>query len=236
MTDFIHLNRLLPKQTDLLIRFIPANPDLYVIGATAHKIKVQEARLHVAKVKLTIDLPKQMLYPARRFQGKVKIVNSGEQNLDWAVFSGKRPRRLYLLQVEQKTYNGHKTMNPFNLQTFDIGRIQVFFNDLSLPTNMGTTIAPDDISRCYLNTIKAVNNAQAWDISRSAYSLGYFIYVVDMTNDSSANSEYRSADKHGTVRLMIDYRKALTKAVALMCFAEYDDTLMIDEYGNPIWS
>jgi hypothetical protein len=212
-----------------------ANPELFINGS-AHKLKIMDARLYVTKVKLTVGLPKLMHYPAQRFMGKVKTLAKGEQNLDWAVYTGRRPRRLYVLQLDQSSYNGSFQMNPFNLQTFKLRRVQVLFNDLSLPTNMGTTFGDDDIFRCYLNTYKAINNSAAWDISIDAFKYGYFLYVVDLTNDHSANSDYKGVEKNGALRLLIDYSVPLSKPISVMCFAEFDDVLTIDENGHPKWT
>lgn len=236
MTDFIQLPRLLPKKCDVMLRFIPVSPELYLIGETPHKLKILDARLYVNKVKLTTSLSRELCYPTTRWQGRTKILNTGEQNLDWVPFKGKRPRRLYVIQIDQKSYDGDKKMNPFNLQTFKLSRIQVFFNDVSLPTNMGSTLGDNDLARCYLNSLKAVNNSEAWDIALDDYDKGYFLYVVDLTKDHSASSNYRSEESQGSIRLIMDYKDALTKPIAVMCFAEYDDVLTINDDGNPQWT
>ena len=69
-----------------------------------------------------------------------------------------------------------------------------------------------------------------------AYTKWFFIYAVDLTNDQNANGEYTNATKSGSVRISIDYKSALKTAITIMCFAEFDDVLRIDTFGNPTWT
>ena len=237
ITDYIQLPRLLPSQTELLLRFTPAQPSNYLMAAKGtFKLQISDARLYVRKVYLAEPLPKILSYPVSRYQVRAKTVNAGEQNVNWVPFSGCRPRRLFFVQISQKAYNGDITRNPFNLQTFDLKKIQAYFNELSLPLNTATDYAENNAARCYFNTIKAIDNSLAWNVTINEYKYGYFIYAVDLTNDQNANAEYMNATKTGSVRLSVDYRIPLKEAITMICFAEFDDTLIIDEFGNPKWS
>lgn len=234
MTDFIQLPKFLPPQTEVTFRFIPAPSALVFIGKGNPKIEVRDARLYVGRTKLTVNMPKEINFPVSRFSCRARMIAAGDQNVDWIPFSGKRPRRVFVAQIAQQTYNGNIARNPFRLQTFDLKQIQVYFNDLSLPSNVPTPC--DNLARSYLDTIKAIDNPQAWNIELEAYKYGYFIYAVDLTNDHSASKDYRSIEKQGSLRIKIDYSKPLTGAVAVLCFAEFDDVLNIDSNGHCKWS
>jgi len=237
LTDHIQLPRFIPGQTEMLYRFSPANPSTFLMAEKGtFKLQVFDARLYARKVVISESLPKELVYPVSRFHARSRTINQGEQNMSWVPFSGLRPRRMYFIQISQKAYNGDITRNLFNLQTFDVRRIQVYFNELSLPLNIATQIGDDNIARCYYNTMKAINNPLAWDISPNAYKLGYFMYVVDLTNDQNANAEYINTTKKGSVRISVDYKIPLKEAITVMCFGEFDDVLSIDESGNPKWS
>jgi hypothetical protein len=237
ITDFVQLPRLLPKQTELMLRFIPANPLLYLVAEKgSYKMKIHDAKVYVSKVHLTVSIPRKPTYPASRFNGRSRTVNVGEQNLDWTPFTGVCPRRVYILQILQKTYNGQMDKNPFNLQTFGVRRIQCFVNELSLPVNAPLTVGDSDVVRCFSNTVNAVASSESWDISLDAYTKGFFLYVIDLTRDHNANGEYFDTPSQGSVRIVIDYHKPMVDAVTVICFAETDAVLSLDEYRNPVWS
>ena len=79
LTDHIQLSRLLPAQTEVLYRFIPNDPSFF-LNATKGKfaLKISSAKLYVMKVRLSVNLPKQLHYPVSRFYPRVKIINKGE--------------------------------------------------------------------------------------------------------------------------------------------------------------
>jgi len=237
ITDHIQLSRLLPAQCEVMYKFIPNKPAFYINAKKGNfTLKIVSAKLYVMKVKLSSSLPKQLHYPVSRFFSRVRIINKGEQNIDYTAYSGKRPRRLYLTQITQQAYNGDLKKNIFNLMPFNLHEIQVYFNDLSLPVNTSTTMSSTkDILRMYFNTAKAVNNPLAWDISIDAFADGFFLYVVDLTSDLNANSSYISQTTTGSVRVNIAYSKPLSEAIALLCFAEFDDILTIDSNNNVRW-
>lgn len=236
LTDFVQLPRLLPSQIEVLFRFIPANPSLYLITKTAPKMKILDAKLYVSKVCLTLPLSIRLKYPVSRFHGRTKTVNAGEQNVEWVPYSGNCPRRLYFMQVLQKTYNGQSDRNIFNLQTFGIKNIHIYLNDISLPMNIASSFSKSNVCRSYLNTTRAVDAPQAWNISLDAFANGYFLYVVDLTSDHQASANYVLPHKPGTVRFSIDYDKPLSDAITMICFIEVDDVLTLDQYNNPSWS
>ena len=237
LTDHIQLPRVLPVQTEVLYRFTPANASLFLFADKgSFKMTIFEARMYIGKAQITEALPRELVYPVSRYQSRSKTVNAGEQNVSWVPFSGRRPRRIYLCQISQKAYNGDITKNPFRLQTFDLRRIQVHFNELSLPTNTALQFGADNAVRCYFNTAMAINNPLAWNIALDEYVDGFFLYAVDLTNDRNANGEYVNATKSGSVRISMDYRAALREAITILCFAEYDDVLTIDEFGNAKWT
>ena len=83
-------------------------------------MKISEARIYVSKVKLKVPLKMPYQCPVVKLHCRTKMANIGVQNVDWPVFVGRKPRRIFVMQVDQLAYNADGKLNPFNLQTFGI--------------------------------------------------------------------------------------------------------------------
>lgn len=245
--DFVNLSQLIPGNTQLGIRLVPANTAMTLIHARGvnYKIRIQQAKLYIGKVKLTkvalahythLLTKGNFRYTARRYAVRTKLMQAGEQNLDWVPFGGiQRPRRVYVWQIDQTAYNSDPTKNIFNFKYLEMDRFQLYCNDISYPASVSWKLTPGDNSRMYLSTVRAINNPDAWDFDLQSYQGGYFIAVVDITKDQSAASSYDSTLPEASVRLIIDYRSALAQPIAVFCMCEYDDELRLDGSGNAKW-
>jgi hypothetical protein len=245
--DFINFSQLLPSNTELAIRLTPVPTSLALIhaGDRSYKIRIQQAKLYVGKVRLTkfaLAHYQQLLakgnfrYNTRRYTVHTKLMQAKEQNLDWMPFAAlKRPRRLYVWHVDQTAYNSAAASNAFNFQYIEMDRFQLYCNDVSYPSNVPWKVSENDIARMYLGTTRAINNADAWNVDIDAYRSGFFVAVIDITKDQSATANYNSTIDAASVRLIIDYRKPLAKSIAVFCMCEYDDELQLDSNAVPKW-
>jgi hypothetical protein len=69
-------------------------------------------------------------------------------------------------------------------------------------------------------------------ITYEDYAKGYAIWVFDVTPDSSAFSSHSSPTQTGTVRLEMKFAQALDKAIDVLAYAEFEQTIEIDESRN----
>jgi hypothetical protein len=233
MLDFVGLQQLLPSNIELLVRFIPANANLSLLHEIGNqvKIRIQQARLYVGKVRLTkfaLNHYNQLLskgnfrYTTRRYVTRTRMMQKNEQNVDWISFSAlRRPRRLYVWQISQAAYNANPTRNIFNLQYKDMDRFQLYCNEQSYPANVPWKAGEGDINRMYLSTVRAINNPEAWNVDLESFTKGFFLIVVDITKDQSAEANYESTQTEATVRLIIDYREPLSEPWTIFCMCEY---------------
>lgn len=247
LLDFVNLQQLLPSHIDITIRFIPAPSSLCLIHdpAKTYKIRIHQAKLYLGKVRLTkpallyynkLLAKGDFQYSTRRYATHTKLLQKNEQNVDWQPFmSLRRPRRLYLFHIGQDAYNNAPAKNMFNFKYFAMERFQVYCNEISYPSNVPWKVDGSDISRIYLNTMRAINNPSAWDVELNAFECGFFMPVVDITKDQSAAAAYDSTQSEATVRILIDYRDPLKEPITLFCMCEYDDDLQLDSNKVPSW-
>jgi hypothetical protein len=149
MLDFSLTARVLPVQTELAMRFNRTSPSFCLMAKSGeYKIRINEAKLYVLKMTLTeqaLQRHTQMLadggvkFPALRFNTRTLSMVKGAQNVDWVPFNGVMPQKIYIWQLSQEAFNGKINKNPFNFQTFNLGKIQVLMNERSMITSQPTT-------------------------------------------------------------------------------------------------
>lgn len=235
-----HIDKLLPPQTEVMLRFLRAPAALTLMGKadTSYKIKIWDAKLFVGRVKLTdaasrfyerLLETKGFTYPIQSCMTKVKTVSKGDQNVEWVPFVGALPKRIYFWQITHEAYNAKIDKNLYNFQSFGLNRLQVFKNGISLPLNLGfNSIQDGGHSQLYQFSAKGINSPQTFDIVRDDYAYGYLITVVDLT--AAGTTDYDSPKETGSVRLALDYKAPLEGSATLFCLGEFDETLTID--GN----
>jgi hypothetical protein len=237
-------DRLLPPHTDVTIRLhrTPASLCLLADADQKYRIRICDAKLHVCTFKLTDHagmLYNHMLsssgytYPLHCVQTKVRSVLNGEQNVDWTVFTGKLPKRLYFWQISNFAYNGDINANLYNFEPFRLQKMQILKNGQSLPISTGfTSLADNDYIPVYLQTINAINSPWTYNMTNFDYRHGYFIVVVDLTKDNNASSEFVAADNCGALRITLDYTVPLQQGITIFCMGEFDQLLNIDANGD----
>lgn len=243
--DFHGVQRLIPNNVSLYVRMIPASTSIFVIDYldTPAKVHLQAAKLYIAKVQLSSAMQNHQAmllkrsgleFPCRRYHMRTKILQKGEQYIDWSPYINCNPRRLFIWQTTLKAYNGANDQNTFNFQIFKLNKLQVYLNDLSLPTNVPMAVK-DNLGLVYLNSASSINNEESWDITYKDYKEGFFIAVIDLTKDHSANSDYDSTKNSATLRILGDYTSTLDESIVVFCMIEYDSVLTINNGGQCKW-
>ena len=133
-------------------------------------------------------------------------------------------------------YNGSIQANPYNFESYNMNKLQVFRNGLSIPQPQGfTDMVADKYQQVYNSTMKAINSPLTFSINKSDYAKGRFIIAVDLTNDWSANNpDYLNPQVDGTLRVTIDYDEALEDSIALFCIGEFTEQVTISGRGESV--
>lgn len=242
------MSRLIPAQTEVVLKFNRASTNLVILADNAieYKIRIVDAKIQVPRVTLfeqahikyeKILNSNGFFYPGVNPVVRTKTVSSGDQNIDWTPFTGKLPQRIYIFQLSQSAYNGQLNKNPYNFQNYMMSKIQVFKNGRSLPTGQGLANLPGDSKqlRMYQTTASAINSPETFKIKYYEYVFGYFVVVVDVSSDLSTDCDYDNPEKFGSLRLVIDFAQALTEATTIFCIGEFQEVLKIDGNRNPTY-
>ena len=243
--DFHGIKQYIPNNVSLYVRLIPVPPAKALISYTTTpcKLKIMQAKLYIGKVQLsqqangyysTLLKRSGFEYPCQKYMLRTKLLQKGEQNIDWSPYLNCHPRQLYFWQTTLNAYNGDFKVNPFNFQQFGLRKLQVYVNDVSLPSNVPMYL-DENAKSVYAGTIAAINNPDAWDTTLEEFQNGYFLTVIDLTKDHSADSTYDSTNDFATLRILADYHKPLTTSVAVYCMIEYDSCLSINDGGDCRW-
>ena len=239
------LSRLIPSYTEVGLKF-NRSPTSFCLQASKEKeyqIKIIDAKLHVNRVRLFEQAHKNFervlnttgfLYPGTNPATRTKTISKGDQNMDWTPFTGKLPQRIYCFMITQEAYNGAQNKNPYNFQTFNLTKLQIFHNGRSLPYSQGlTTLENSNYLKFYMTTLASINSPETFKIDFLTYNGGYFIVAVDVSSDFSAGCDYDNINEFGSLRITADFDKALTNAVTFFCIGETQETLRIDGDRNP---
>lgn len=240
------VSRLIPAQTEITLKFnrAPTNLVLLASNELEYKIRITDAKVQVPRINMFDHIHKNyekilnskgFLYPGLNPIVRTKTISSGDQNIDWTPFTGKLPQRIYIFQIAQSAYNGQLDRNPYNFQNFMMNKIQVFKNGRSLPMGQGLKNLPGDLKqlRMFQSTASAINSPDTFKIRYYEYVFGYFVIAVDISSDLSTDCDYDNPERYGSLRLVIDYAKALDEATTIFCVGEIQEILKIDSNRNP---
>jgi hypothetical protein len=79
-----------------------------------------------------------------------------------------------------------------------------------------------------------INRDESNGISRTDFSNGYALYAYDLTPDLGED-DHVNLTRQGTVRLNLKFGAALTQAVTVVTYAEFDNLIEIDRNRNIVF-
>jgi hypothetical protein len=144
--DICQQNRLILNGVEIQIRMWPSKDAFRLLTTDttdAYKMEIVDATLNVCKVSPSPTLllahaaglkESPALYPYSKTQMKIFNVPIGQYNfrLD-DLFQGDVPSHLFIGMVKSQAFSGDYTLNPFNMQHFNLNSLGVYVNDESLP-------------------------------------------------------------------------------------------------------
>ena len=173
----------------------------------------------------------------------IKVVNlpAGQSTfvLD-NVFMGQMPCKLIMGFVTNDAYSGTITTNPLKFSNNDLTFLCVHLNGETFPKQ---PYEPDyrDASKKYereyfdflLNIGAIKSNAQP-AISYDRYKTGYNLYAFNFNSDfeNPNENEYINIPKEGFLNIEVKFRANLVNALKLICYAQFDNVIEIDENRN----
>ena len=248
--DMMFQERYLPSDVGFRLRFVRSKDAFSLLSDTpnvAHKIKIEECKLYVRKVKLSPSLivahakafeVGNAKYPVRRVVCKTFTVSAGNMSASQEnLFSGDLPSRMVITMVDNDAFSGLYTKNPFNLKHYDLNNLKVYIDGQQQyirPLEFNYTA--DQYIFGYMSLFSGTGKErkdEGGDVSREDFSNGYALYAFDLTPDLGEGDHF-NLSRDGTVRVDMSFRVALPNTINVIVYAEFQSVIELDRNRNVI--
>ena len=247
--DIFQQDRYLMSNIEMNIKLIRSPEPFHLMAdGTAYVTVIEDATLFVRKVKLNPAIPidhNQMLsqgkhakYPIRR--GVVSTFTIPQNNMSMnkdGVILGQLPRRIVVGLVTNKAFNGSVDTCPYNFQHFNLNYMAIYLGGEQYPSKpLMPNYSENHFLRSYMTLFEGtgmLNDNRGHGIRRSDYKDGFALYAFDLTPDMTEGSHVDPI-KHGSLRMDIHFKSALSETVNVIVYAEYDNVIQIDRARNVI--
>ena len=143
------------------------------------------------------------------------------------------PTRILVAMVSNDAFNGKKSKNPFNFQTFNIKSINILLDGKSIHGS------PQEF-----NPAKSVYDAGYWalqqatgymfkneglSISKEEYANGNFIMAYNLS-PTQCDGSYRDPIKTGKLSIDLKFNEALPHTINILVLAEFERLMTINKF------
>ena len=139
--------------------------------------------------------------------------------------SSRLPERVYVMMVEQDSFNGNVKKNPFNFQLFNFKEASLVVNDVAEPTN-SYKIGQGPIKDLYFDFLENTGSSpfemDSVMITKKEYNYGYFILAWDRS-PTKDNGLYAHKPEGGTMGIRMVVKKPLENNIMVIVYASYSD-------------
>lgn len=251
--DLFQQERLIPSDIGLKIKLLRSKDAFCLMsnaGGDAFKLSITECTLFVRKVKLNSSVflahakalqVNNMRFPIKRTEVKTFTVSAGSMShTQEAVFSGQLPTRVVIGFVDNRSFNGMLSRNPFNFQHFNVNHIKITVDGShDEGRTFSTSFNPvrSEYISAYLSLFEITGQYRknrGLDISRDGYINGNFLVTHDMTPDLSAGRGLNLIHD-GSLRLQLGWRNALPNTINVIILADFDALIEVDRQKQVLY-
>ena len=249
--DFTNQERYLISQTDMRIKFTPNKAEfaLNAYGATRDfKIKFTDMILYVARAEVNPSVINGHAAGLKRHNAFYPIIHNelitftipkGQQSYTKdRLFPDQAPKSLMIAMVENDAFNGNIEKNPFHFEHFDLNKIALYRDGVSIP---GRPFTPDfdngKFIRSYLNTIRTMNYYNSDDtngLTPKMFANGYTIYACDLTPEKDITASYNQGITSKNLRLELFFKNTLRTTINVLLFASYNSAVEVTQLRDVI--
>lgn len=248
-SDLFNQDRLMLNGVDLKVKLIRSK-DLFNLLSAEPDVKstIVEASLSIRKVQVNPSIlmahnrileKTTAKYPITRSDIKIVTIPTGLQSKTVDnLCMGQTPKRIIIGFVSNAATNGSLTTNPFNFRNFGHNYLALFIDGQPKPCK---PLQPDFANNNYIESYSTLFTGTGIQygnrglcINREEYPNGYCLTAFDTTPDLSANEDHWTLQRSSTVRLEVRFAAALTAAVDIIVYAEFDNLLEVTRDRNVI--
>ena len=249
--NFFRQGQFLISQTPMRIKLLPSKPEFALndYGKTKDfKIAFEEVVLYVPRYTLNPSVinghaaglrRQNAIYPLQHTEVTTFTIPTGQQSFTKdRLFPDQSPKLLMIAMVENDAFNGNLEKNPFNFQHFDMGKLALYRDGMSVPGRPFAPKFPDGkILRSYMqtmNTFKYLNTDDTNGLTPAEFANGYTIYAFDLIADNAMNAEHRQAIATKYLRLELFFDKPTKETINVLLYAVYDSSIEITQLRDVI--
>ena len=243
--DLMSVEKYLPPNTKLTFT-LRRSPDDFVLWkteteATEYKIVLEDLHMKVKFLEVYPDVMKNHQKLLKESAGlrikytqnilKTFAVPAGAVELkQHNLFFGNRlPDRVYLAFVEQESYNGNISKNPFNFETAGMSEASLIVNGMSEPSPpycYEPNVNERDLYFNFLeNTGTASFELDSVNVTFEDFKGGYFIVPFDRS-PTKDNGLYTHKSEGGNMTINVKCRTPIQKNFMVLVFASYESALL----------
>lgn len=240
--DLSNQPKLLINNLDLRINFILASPDFFLMSTKrTASLKIQEATLYITHCTINPSVmlhhnqllaKRNIKYPFMKTVLKHITIPSGLESIMLEnVFTGLLPTFLMIGLVENQSFSGNVTKNPFKFEKFNLKSLQLIKNNDAVPQE---PLDFSDKARPYtyfLNSIDAFNTHKSVVITPDMYENGFFFNAFNLSPLSQIEDCY-NINLDGNLRMHLQFDGSLKKTITVLIYAMLPDVLEVDRNFN----
>lgn len=243
-------DRLMINGVPMVFKFTQSPSTFPVWAATAadketYRFKIESLALHVKRVKLFPDAMASLLSTLSKSSAKYFVIRNEMKNFTLTkgvnmttienLFTGILPKRIILGFVDELSYSGDRSFNPFAFKNFDISHLALNVDGNCIPS---IPYQPDYENNIYMrefiNLFRYTGQDEGipqLDIDYDSYKEKYCLYAFDLSSDGALGGETGTLNllRRGTIRLEIRFAKTLTSQVKIVVLGQFDNLITVDK-------
>jgi hypothetical protein len=229
-------------------------PVVAALAAAEPKLNLIDISLFVRKVKLVPSIlsahaqeltKRNALYPIKRSEITVRNLSAGQTTFNLNnIYTGQLPCKLILGLVSNTAFSGSYIANPFAFKPYNLNYLLVNVNGEFYPKLPYTPDYDNSIyEREYYDLFSNLSKTKLFRDSGAKplnpidivqYKEGLCLYAFNLNPDfeNPYDEEYINLPKDGFINIELKFSAVLGNALKLICYAQFDNTIEIDENRN----
>ena len=248
-TDLNFQQNLIPSNLDLTYTLTPARQQFVIQSFDTEKtysINIEAATLLVRKVKLYPE--RNLSFEKEIFKEPVKIpiqfvkvdaftIAAGSRSFDKnSLFVGNLPELCILGLVDNESFTGSFSTNPFNFKNYDLSSLHFVCNGKQIPTqSLSPIFATKNVYSAY-NSLYTTLNRKFSDWSNgltiSDYIGGSTLYGVNF--NSNTFCAHDNGPRQGAIDISIKFASSLPSSTTLIVYSQSQANIIIDKFRNVV--
>lgn len=250
-SDIFNQNKLLLNNVDVRVVLSLEKPEFYIMEANtgSGNIKILDASLHMNEVKINPNIliahrnvleRQNAIYPYKRVEVKSFTIPKGNFNLSLDnVVLGVLPNVLIFTMVDNSSYTGHRSGNPFNFTAHKLSSFNLVVNGVQIPNQpieLNYTKPNSIISTRAYNTLFKGTGIHYFDkghqITKKLFDKGCFMLAFDLTADRSSTSMCDNLLSDGNIRIEGRFSEPLSSTITCLVYCEFNAVMEINNNRN----